>query len=57
VSFDVLEEAQSGLKKLNAACDVGPKMSWVAGSKALTCCAKWLTRVAASEEVHAARKL
>jgi hypothetical protein len=37
VSLDILEEAYSGAQKANSACDVGPKMSWVVGSKSFTC--------------------
>jgi len=57
VSFDVFKEADSGLKKSNSACDVGPKMSWVVGSEALSGGAEGLTRVTASEDVHAVTKL
>jgi hypothetical protein len=57
VSFDILEEAELWSKKSNAACDVGPKMSWVVCSGSFSCCTKWLTRVAARENVHAVTKL
>jgi hypothetical protein len=57
VSFDVLEKAELWSKKSNAACDVGPKMSWVVCSKSLPGCTEWLTRVAAREDVHQSRKL
>jgi hypothetical protein len=56
VSFNVLEEADSGSKKSNAACDVGPKMSWVFGSEALSDTTEGLAGVAASEDVHAVSK-
>jgi hypothetical protein len=35
VPLDILEEAELWAKKSNAACDVGPKMSWVVCSKSL----------------------
>jgi hypothetical protein len=57
VSFDVLEETELWSKKSNAACDVGPKMSWVVCSKSLACAAEWLARVAPREDIHAVTKL
>jgi hypothetical protein len=57
VSFDILEEAELWSKKSNAACDIGPEMSWVVCSKSLPGCTEWLARVAARENVHHARKL
>jgi len=57
VPLDVLEEADLGPKKSNAACDVGPKVSWVVCSKSLPGCAEWLAGVASSEDVHAVTKL
>jgi hypothetical protein len=57
VSFDVLEEAELWSKNANAACDVGPKMSFVFCSKSLPGCTEWLAWVTASEDVHASRKL
>jgi hypothetical protein len=57
VPLDILEEAELWSKKSNAACDVGPKMSWVVCSKSLPSCAEWLAGVAARENVHHPRKL
>jgi hypothetical protein len=57
VSFHVLKETELWSKKSNAACDVGPKMSWVVCSFSESGCTKWLTRVATSKNVHAVTKL
>jgi hypothetical protein len=57
VPLDILKEAELWSKKSNAACDVGPKMSWVVCSKSLPGCTEWLAGVAASEDVHAVTKL
>jgi hypothetical protein len=57
VSFDILEEAELWSKKSNAACDVGPKMSWVVGSEPLSGCAEWLAWVASRKNVHLISKL
>jgi len=57
VSLDVFEEADSGPKKSNAACDVRPQVSWVVGAKALSGCAEWLAGITSSEDVHAVTKL
>ena len=57
VSLDVLEEADSGAKKSNAVCDVGPEMSWVFCSEPLSGCAEWLAGIASSKDVHAVTKL
>jgi hypothetical protein len=57
MSFDIFKEAELWAKKSNAACDVGPKMSWVVCSKSLPGCTKWLAWVAARENVHQPRKL
>jgi len=57
VSFDVLEEAELWSKKANAACDVGPKMSWVVCSKSLPGCTEWLAGVASRKDIHHSRKL
>jgi hypothetical protein len=57
VPLDVFKETELWSQKSNAACDVGPKMSWVVCSKSLPGCTKWLARVAPRENVHHARKL
>ena len=57
VSLDVLKKTELWSEKLNAACDVGPKMSRVVGSEALPSCAEWLAWVTSSEDVHAVTKL
>jgi hypothetical protein len=56
VSFNILEEAELWSKKSNAACDVGPKMSWVVCSGSLAGCTEWLTGVTSREDVHHASK-
>jgi hypothetical protein len=57
VSFHVLEETELWSKKSNAACDVGPKMSWIVCSKSLSGCAEWLAWVASRKNVHLISKL
>jgi len=57
VSLDVLEEADSGPKKANSACDVRPQVSGVVGSKALSGRGERLAGVTSSEDVHAVTKL
>jgi hypothetical protein len=56
VSLDVLEETGSGLENANSACDVGPKMSWVFGSEALSGTTERLAGITSSEDVHAVTK-
>jgi hypothetical protein len=57
VSFDVLEEADSGAQNANSICDGRPEVSLVFGSKSFACCAEWLAGVATREDVHSVRKL
>jgi hypothetical protein len=57
VSLDILEEAELWSKNANAACDVGPKMSWVVGAAPQAGCTEGLAGVASSEDVHAVTKL
>ena len=56
MSFDVLKEADSGSEKSNAICNPRPQVPRVLLSFALTGCAEGLTRVSASEDVHAVTK-
>jgi hypothetical protein len=57
VPLDILEEAELWSKNANAACDVGPKMSWVVCSKSLPGCTEWLAGVASRKNVHLISKL
>jgi hypothetical protein len=57
MSLDIFKEADSWSQKANAVCNIRPQVSWVFGAEALTGCTKGLTRVAASEDVHAVTKL
>jgi hypothetical protein len=57
VSFNVLEEDDSGSHGNNSICDPRPEVSWVVFSKSLACCTKWLTGIASREDVHAVTKL
>jgi hypothetical protein len=57
VSFDILEEANAGLKKSNSVCDKWPKVPRVVCAEALSGCAEGLAGITASEDVHAATKL
>ena len=57
VSFDVLEEADSGSQNANAICDGWPEVPLVFGSESLTGCAEGLAGITAREDVHLSRKL
>ena len=57
MSLDVLEEADSGAKKSNAVCNVGPQVPLVVCAETLASCAEGLAWVAAREHVHQSRKL
>ena len=57
MALDILEEAESWLKKSNSVCDKGPEVSWVVSSESFTGCAEWLAWVATSEDVHAVTKI
>jgi hypothetical protein len=56
MSFDVLKEAESWLENPNSSCDVWPEMSRVVCSLSLSCRAKGLAWIAASEDIHASAK-
>ena len=56
MSFDVLKEADPWLENPNSPCDVWPEMSRVVRSLSLSCRAKGLARISASEDVHASAK-
>jgi hypothetical protein len=56
MSFDVLEEAESGSEKSNAICDPRPEVAGVVLSCPLPCCAEGLARISASEDVHTVAK-
>jgi hypothetical protein len=57
VSFDVLEEADSGSHGNNSICDPRPEVSGVVFAESLPGCAEWLTWVSPREHVHAVTKL
>ena len=56
VSFDVFKEALSRSNCVDMFSDVGPEMSGIFFSLAPSRCAKWLARVASSDEVNAVSK-
>jgi hypothetical protein len=57
VSFDVLEEADSGSHSSNSICNPRPEVSRVVSSKSFPCCTEWLAGITSREDVHAVAKL
>jgi hypothetical protein len=57
MSFDILEEDDSGSHGNNSICNPRPEVSWVVFSEPLSSCREWLTGITSREDVHAVTKL
>tara|TARA_B100001121_G_C18656801_1_gene606821 strand:+ start:898 stop:1362 length:465 start_codon:yes stop_codon:yes gene_type:complete len=56
VSFDVFEETLNRSNCSNNVVDVRPEVSGVVFAFSFPCCGKWLTRIAASEDINSVSK-